>query len=145
ISVGDGIFDLSHDGNNHEIGYVLAVDRSAGENQIDVTIMRDYGDDPRYSWRGAGNGVSQDPWALQHAPGWTIWAISAVPQGIVDVTQDPTVTYVPPINGSHFDFVPGSGVKTITRVGGYAYNASPDDIVNASAGELASTPNTFVH
>src|SRR5208283_1202210 len=46
INVGDGFSDLSHFGNNHEIFMVLKVDRSGGENQIDVTLLRSYGDDP---------------------------------------------------------------------------------------------------
>ena len=33
---------------NHEIMYTLSVNRSVSENQIDVVMVRDYGDDPNF-------------------------------------------------------------------------------------------------
>lgn len=143
INVGDAFGDIWYFPDaNHELFYVINIDRSAGENQIDVTLERDYGDDWSYDWRGATNGISRDYYSHQHAIGWSAWAQAAVPGGLVS-TNSPTIYAIPPINGAHFDLVSGSVNGTITTASGYS-PAVPDDIVDGTLDTLTA-PSISTH
>jgi hypothetical protein len=141
INVGDGFSDLSHFGNNHEILMVLKVDRSAGENQIDVTLLRSYGDDPVFGWRGATGPT--DFWALQHSPGWTLWAENTIAQ--ISINPGPPIKYaVLPGIGVHYDIVPGSAPGRLTTAIGYQTGV-PDDAVDETFAQFSSQPFTQNH
>ena len=141
INVGDGFSDLSHFGGNHEILMVLKVDRSAGENQIDVTLLRSYGDNPIFGWRGVTGPT--DYWGMQHSPGWTLWAENAIAQ--ISVNPGPPMSYVVlPGIGVHYDIVPGSAPGRLTTAIGYQTGV-PDDAVDETFSQFASQPFTQKH
>jgi hypothetical protein len=119
-NVGDAIGDVSHLGNNHEILYVLAIHR-VSTNQIDVTLERSYGDDPNYGWRGYFGCLSCDYYNAQHSPGWTPWAEAPIPGGLIQAASSPGFA-IPPVNGSHNDFVPGITSGNVSQVSGYLNN-----------------------
>ncbi len=143
INVGDGFSDLSHFGNNHEILMVLKVDRSAGENQIDVTLLRSYGDDPVFGWRGATGPT--DFWALQHSPGWTLWAENTIAQ--VSINPGPPIKYaVLPGIGVHYDIVPGSAPAGLPPRSGIsrAYQMTPSTKRSLSSRRSRSLRTTIL-
>jgi hypothetical protein len=143
INVGDGVMSLRSSGNNHEIMYVLKVDRSAGENQIDILVVRNYGDDCRYGWRGCTNAQSSDLYADQHSAGWTAWAAAIIPAGLVNTNASPNTYAIPPVNGSHFDFVPGHTAGNVSQASAYAHGV-PDSRINVPVATFAS-PGTATH
>ena len=140
IAAGDAFGDLSHIGGNHEILYVLAVNRSA-PNQIDVTLMRDYGDDPNYGWRGVTNGPG-DYYSQQHSPGWTLIGQSPIPAGLIHTTANPTFA-IPPANGAHNDFVSGITPGTLSQISAYLHGVT-DSKVNVPVNVLTG-PSTALH
>ena len=129
--------DLSHIQGNHEIMYTLSVDRSAGENQIDVIVERFYGDDPNFGWRGVSNGPATDQYAGQHSPGWTATGTGVVGQVMFDPTTQPPTYSVPPVNSAHFDLVTGSTPGTVSSASGYT-PGSPDDVLNVPINQYIS-------
>jgi len=141
IDIGDAFGDLSHFGANHEVLYVLAVNR-VSTNQIDVTLERSYGDDPNFGWRGVTNCISCDYNAHQHSPGWTPWAEAPIPGGLIHTVSNPTFA-IPPLNGSHNDFVPGITSGSVSQVSGYQGTATgaivPDSKINVSIGALTGS------
>jgi hypothetical protein len=128
-NVGDAIGDVSHVGNNHEILYVLAINR-VSTNQIDVTLERSYGDDPNYGWRGYFGCLSCDYYNAQHSPGWTPWAEAPIPGGLIQAGATPTFA-IPPVNGSHNDFVPGITSGNVSQAGAYMSN-TPNSRINVN-------------
>ena len=139
INVGDAFGDLSHFGGNHEVLFVLAVNR-VSPNQIDVTLERSYGDDPNYGWRGVTNGPP-DHYAQQHSPGWTPWAEAPIPGGLIHTVASPGFA-IPPVNGAHNDFVAGATAGNVSQASAYL-NTLPDSKINvnisAFTGPLTST------
>ena len=144
INVGDAFGDVSHFSGNHEVLYVLAVNR-VSTNQIDVTLERSYGDDPNYGWRGVSNGLN-DNFSLQHSPGWTPWAEAPIPGGLIRTVATPTFV-IAPINGSHNDFVAGITSGNVSQVSGYQGTSTgatvPDSKINVSIDTFAGPLTDF--
>ena len=145
INVGDAFGDVSHYGNNHEVLYVLAVNRVSA-NQIDVTLERSYGDDPNYKWRGVTNGIG-DSFSQQHSPGWTPWAEAPIPSGFIQAVATPTFA-IPPVNGAHNDFVAGITAGNVSQVSGYQGSSTgaavPDSKINVPITTVTG-PSTDLH
>lgn len=140
ITVGDGFGDMSHIGNNHEILYVLKV-TPVSTNQIDVTLLRSYADDPNYFWRGSANSIKNDYYAQQHSPGWTLIGQAPIPGGIVRISS-PTAFVFPPVNGAHQEFVGGATPGNVSQVTGYSSGGS-DPKVNVSTNTYAALSTTL--
>ena len=146
INVGDGSVSTVDYALRHEITYAIAVNRSAGENQIDVTWVRNYGDDPPYGNRGVKNGPLTDSYALQHAPGWSMGASGIIGQTIVGFMTNPATYFVPPDNGCHSDVGLGSLPNTLTSAVTYIPgNCAPDDKVDVSIATYSNRTVTNNH
>ncbi len=141
VNVGDGMMDLSHVAGNHEIMYTLSVNRSVSENQIDVVMVRDYGDDPNFKWRGITNGPLNDTYASQHSPGWTATGTGIISQVLFDPTTNPPTYFAAPVQQAHFDLVTGSSPGLITDAGNYRPGV-PDDVADASINTYISSFTT---
>ena len=141
IQPGDAIFDLSHAGNNHEYMLVLQKNKT-GENQIDLTLERWYGDSP--DWR-AGNDRSHDYWAHQHSPGWTAWVIPPVRSAWIHYTKNNDwIVESPAYSGAHHDVSVGSLPENLVLSSGYA-PGNFDDLVDLPAPTFFSLPALRTH
>ena len=133
INVGDAFQDFTDfPGSNHEIGFVLAVDRSVSENQIDVTIMRQYGDDPNFGWRGYSNSLFGDTYAQQHPPGWAMWQVAAISGAAVSMTATPTFGVLNSGFSGHNDLVGGTIAGTLTIANPFQPTVVTDDAMDTT-------------
>jgi hypothetical protein len=139
INVGDGMMDLAHIGGNHEILFLLSVDRiSLGENAINVVTERVYGDDPNYGWRGSKNPPG-DSYAQQHSPGWQVAGAGIIPALLFDPTTMPVTPFVVAVQGAHRDLVTGGAPGRITSASN-DQPGDPDDQVDVT---ISAYVNSF--